>query len=180
MEPGLMRRRRAVAAALAAMSLAAACRVETHEPRQGAGAASVLAVAADSAAIMQELVAYYRDFSARAWTAFADHFWPGADISTIWQPPGEGGARVVITSIPEFVQRAPDGPGSREIFEERMIDARLTLFRHQAQAWVRYHARFGDSGAVQEWEGIDAFTLLRHAGRWRIVGLVFLSDDAGS
>jgi hypothetical protein len=171
--------RRAVAA-FAAVAAVTACRLETHEPRRGAAAASVLAAAADSAAVVDELEAYYRDLSARDWDAFAGHFWPGADISTIWQPSGEDSARVVITSIPEFVRQAPQGPGSRAIFEERMIDARVVTFRDLAQAWVRYRARFGDPGEVSEWEGMDAFTLLRHGGRWGIVELVFVGDDPGS
>ena len=161
------------------VALTAACRLETHAPRRGASA-SVLAAAADSTAVMQELVAYYRDFSARDWEAFADHFWPGADITTVWRPPDEAAVRVVATSIPDFVRQAPRGPGSRQVFEERMLDARLTTFRDLAQVWVRYHARFGDPGAVSEWEGVDAVTLMRHDGRWRIVGLAFLGDDAGS
>jgi hypothetical protein len=173
MEPRLTR----AGMVLAALSLVApACRVEIHEPRRGAAAASVLAAAADSAAVVAELVAYYRDFSARDWDAFADHFWPGADLSTVWQPPGDSAARVVITSIPDFVRQAPQGPGSRSIFEERMLDARVVTFRDLAQAWVRYHARFGDPGGISEWEGMDGFTLLRHQGRWRIVELVFVSE----
>jgi hypothetical protein len=173
--------RRAVAAVGAVVvALATACRLETYEPRRGAASASVLAAAADSAAVLAELQAYYRDFSARDWDAVAAHFWPGAGITTIWRPPGETAERVMVTPVPEFVRQAPEGPGSREIFEERMIEARIVTFRGLAQAWVRYHARFGDPGAVTEWEGIDAFTLLRHEGRWRIVELAFVSDGPGA
>jgi hypothetical protein len=85
----------------------------------------------------------------------------------------------VVTSIPNFVRQAPRGPGSRRIFEERMIEARVVTFRDLAQAWVRYRARFGDPGAVSEWEGVDAVTLMRHGERWRIVELAFLGDEAG-
>jgi hypothetical protein len=38
---------------------------------------------------------------------------------------------------------------------------------------VVYRARFGDSEAIAEWQGIDAISLLRHGGRWRIVSLAF-------
>jgi hypothetical protein len=171
---------RTAVAVVAAVTAVTGCRLGTHEPRRGAAATSVLAAAADSAAVVAELAAYYRALSARDWDAFADHFWPGAALSTVWQPPGEDSARVVITSIPDFVRQAPQGPGSRAIFEERMIDAQVVTFRDLAQAWVRYRARFGDPGEVSEWEGMDAFTLVRHGGRWRIVGLAFLGDDAGS
>jgi hypothetical protein len=166
---------------LAAVALAAAavvaCRLEVREPEHsGNGVPSVLEATADSVAVMAELEAYYRDLSARDWVAFADHFWPGATITTVWQPPGEDSARVVATSVPAFVAQAPQGPGSREIFEERMLDARVVTVGGLAHAWVRYHARFGDPGAVSEWEGTDAVTLMRHGGRWRIVSLAFQSD----
>jgi len=176
--PSLLKHR-AITAVATIVAVASACRLETHEPRRGA-AASVLAAAADSAAVVDQLEAYYRDFSARDWDAFAGHFWPGADLSTIWRPPGADSARVVITSIPDFVRQAPQGPGSKAVFEERMLEARVVTFRDLAQAWVRYRARFGDPGEVSEWEGMDAFTLLRHGGQWRIVELAFVGDDAGS
>jgi hypothetical protein len=119
---------------------------------------------------------YYEDFSARDWEAFASHFWPGATLSTVWQPPTEPATRVVITTVEEFVAQAPAGPGSREIFEERMLSGELRAHADLAHVWARYHARFGDPGDVVEWEGIDAFTLMKHDGRWRIVALAYVSD----
>lgn len=127
--------------------------------------------------VEQRLEDYYRDFSARDWTAFADHFWPGADITTVWQRPGEDTTSVVVTPIEEFVAQAPEGPGSRAVFEEWMIGADIRVFNNLAQAWVRYGARFGDPGDIDEWEGIDAITLLKHGETWKIATLVFTSDD---
>jgi len=122
------------------------------------------------------LESYYDAFSDRDWTRFQDHFWPGATLTTVWEPdPGEG-ERVVVTTIPDFVAQAPLGPGSREVFEERMVSARLEIAGGLAQAWVRYDARFGDPGAVMEWSGIDAFNLIRHQGQWRIVSLAYAAD----
>lgn len=126
--------------------------------------------------IRAELEAYYVDFSARDWPAFSDHFWPGGTITTVWRPPEEEGERVVVTSIPDFVDQAPQGPGSREIFEEELLSAEIRVTGNLAQAWARYSARFGDPGDVAEWEGTDAFTLMRHDGRWRIVSLAFAGD----
>jgi hypothetical protein len=131
---------------------------------------------ADSIPVLDALRAYYRDFSARDWEAFQDHFWPGATITTIWQQPGDDSARVHVSTIDAFVAQAPQGPGSRSIFEESMLSSRIRVTGTLAQAWVRYRARFGDPGDVMEWEGTDAVTLLRHEGRWRIVALVFASD----
>ena len=122
------------------------------------------------------LESYYDAFSDRDWTRFQDHFWPGATLTTVWAPDPEEGERVVVTTIPDFVAQAPLGPGSREVFEERMVSARLEIAGGLAQAWVRYDARFGDPGAIMEWSGIDAFNLIRHQGRWRIVSLAYAAD----
>ena len=130
----------------------------------------------ESAKVLDVLHSYYDAFSERNWQRFESHFWPGASITTVWQPPGETAARVVITSIPDFVDQAPAGPGSREIFEERLLSAEVTAVGNLAQAWARYKARFGDPGAVQEWNGVDAFTLMEHDGEWRIVSLAFAPE----
>lgn len=126
--------------------------------------------------VLAEIERYYDALSARDWDRFADHFWAGATITTVWQPPGETAPRVVASTIPEFVRRAPEGPDSREIFEERMTGARTRINGNLAQVWATYHARFGDPGAIMEWDGIDAFTLIRHNGRWRIVSLAFAAE----
>ncbi len=131
---------------------------------------------AAESAVRAVLVSYYDAFSNRNWDQFAGHFWPGATLTTIWTPPGETVERVVATSIPEFVAQAPFGPGSREIFEERMTSVRITVRGDLAHAWAEYEARFGDPGDVMEWTGTDAFTLLRHGGAWRISSLAYASD----
>ena len=126
--------------------------------------------------VRQTLQSYYSAFSDRDWAAFEAHFWEGATLTTVWMPAGETTERVVATSVPDFVAQAPDGPGSREIFEERMTSVEITVTAGLAQAWARYHARFGDPGDVLEWEGTDAFTLLQHQGEWRIVSVAYVSD----
>jgi len=168
MESGRVSARRVLAGL--ALVVAGACTLEYAPPGSAPGRAySNLA----TTLVLTEMRAYYRDFSARDWPAFSDHFWDSATITTVWQPEGEDSLRVWTTTVPAFVAAAPSGPGSREIFEESMLDARITVAEDLAQAWVTYEARFGDPGAVQEWRGIDAFTLLRHGGRWRITALAF-------
>jgi hypothetical protein len=119
---------------------------------------------------------YYAALSARDWEAFQEHFWPGATISTVWRPPGEDSSRVVVGTVPGFVERAPEGPGSREIFQERMIGAEVLLSGGLAQVWALYRARFGDPGDVTEWVGIDAFTLMKHQGTWKILSIAFAPE----
>lgn len=122
---------------------------------------------------------YYDDFSAREWDRFLDHFWPGATLTTPWQPPDDSVVRVIATRVEDFVEQAPLGPGSRAIFEERMDSSRVRGSANLAQVWAWYSARFGDPGIVSEWSGVDAFTLVRHEGRWRIAALVYVSDSGG-
>ena len=131
---------------------------------------------AERAEVLAGLRQYYADFSARDWEAFASHFWKGATITTVWQPAGEPAERVVVTSIPDFVAQAPQGPGSKPIFEEKMTGADVRVFQNLAQVWARYDARFGDPGSVMEWSGIDAFTLMKHDGSWKIVALAFSAE----
>ncbi len=126
--------------------------------------------------VLAELEQYYADLSSRDWERFADHFWPGATLTTVWQPPGDTLPRVTATTVPEFVAQAPLGPGSREIFEERMISAHVLGGPELVQVWARYAARFGDPGDIREWTGADAITLMKHDGRWRIVSIAYAAD----
>lgn len=120
---------------------------------------------------------YYEAFSDRDWERFAEHFWPGAVLTTIWAPPGAESEAVVATTIPDFVAQAPEGPGSREIFEERPTRIEVRVEAGLAQVWAGYRARFGDPGEVMEWEGVDAFTLLRHEGEWRITSIAYVATS---
>jgi hypothetical protein len=172
-------RRRATAARAGCVALAVVlggCAIEYAPPEEPRAR---MAPDADTTLVLAELRSYYRDFSDRNWVLFAEHFWPGATITTVWQPPGADAPRVTTTTVPEFVAAAPEGPGSRAIFEESMLHARIRRTGGLAQAWVRYYARFGDPGDVREWEGVDAFTLLEHDGQWRIVSLAFQGDGGG-
>jgi len=128
------------------------------------------------AAVLEFVTSYYAALSDRDWERFADHFWPGAIITTVWQPEGEPAARVFSQTVREFVEKAPAGPGSREIFEERMLAADVQVRGDLANVFARYTARFGDPGDVMEWKGVDSFSLLRHEGAWRIVSLAFAPE----
>ena len=122
------------------------------------------------------LTRYYRDFSARDWEAFVTHFWEGATITTIWAPQGQTERRVVATSIPDFVAEAGLGPDSKAIFEETMGRTEIRVHENLAVVWAEYQARFGDPGDIAEWSGIDAFTLMKHEGMWKITSLAFSAE----
>lgn len=134
--------------------------------------------AAEEETVRTELRTYYADFSARDWKKFASHFWPGATLTTIWRPPGEPAARVVAVTVPEFLAKTAEGPDSKPIFEEVMTGVEVKLHGNLAQAWANYDAKFGQSGNVAQWSGIDAFTLMKHDGRWKITSLAYTSAQA--
>lgn len=168
--------------ALAGVLVAAACAAPDPNGPMGppvfGGVVPLAEVAAGSreADVVAALHGLYDDLSDRDWEAFAEHFWDGATMTTLWQPPGERAPRVVVSTVPDFVRQAPAGPGSREIFEERMIDADVRVHGPMAHVWSRFDARFGDPGAIVEWQGIDAFTLFEHDGRWKVVSVSYVAD----
>lgn len=131
------------------------------------------------AEILAFIEAYYAAMSDRDWEAYAAFFEPGATIATLLHEPGQPRPEVLVHTIEEFVEQAPSGPGSREIFEERMEAATVLALGELAVVWARYTARFGDPGDVTTWRGVDAFSLLRVDGRWRIVSLTFGALDGG-
>ena len=127
--------------------------------------------------ILKELTQYYEHMSARNWNAYASHFWPGATITTVWQAAGEPAPKVLITSIHDFIAQTPQGPNSQPIFEQRMADADVRVNNNLGQVWATYKARFGGLGKVDEWTGIDAFTLMKQEGHWKITGLTFAANE---
>ncbi len=120
--------------------------------------------------------AYYADFSARDWPAFAAHFHDGAVLSARWTPPHATSPVVMMSSVAEFVARAPEGPGSQPVFEEWPTRIDVRRQGDMAMAWVDYRVRFGAPGALQEWGGVDAITLILHEGRWRITSLAWAGE----
>ena len=129
-----------------------------------------------------EIARYYSDMSCnngKFGAGFASHFWPGATITTIWKGKGDDQPRVLVMSVPEFIAQTPEGACSQPIFEENMNAAEVKIHNGLAQVWAHYQARFGKPGSVEQWEGIDAFTLLQHKNRWKIVSLAFRAESNG-
>jgi hypothetical protein len=121
---------------------------------------------------------YYHDMSARDWAAYRDHFWPQATLTTVWRTPGEAEPRVAVMTIESFLASIAEGPDSKPIFEERLLSHETRVVANLAHVWDRYEARFGDSASILTWRGIDAFTWMKHVGRWRIVSVAY-TDEPG-
>ena len=129
--------------------------------------------------ILTSLERYYADFSARNWTSFAAHFWPGATIDAVKLPDGEDAARAVSISVPQFVALVRNPLAREPIFEVRMGTAQVLVRDNLAQVWTHYRVRLGDLNVTQ-WGGVNAFTLIRFRGRWKIVSLAYNTDTAAA
>ncbi len=124
--------------------------------------------ARERALIVAEVTAYYRDLTARDWDAFARHFWRGAVVTMIWQPEDGSERRVDFISVPDFIAQIDLGEDSTLIFEQAMGTVELHFDGNVAQVWSRHRVRFGEPGNVREWTDVDAFTLMKHVGLWKI------------
>jgi hypothetical protein len=165
----------------------ASCRIEkapsgrpAGEPTEADSLARVEQDSALQAGVSAALRLYYGRLSDRDWRAFRRSFWPGATIATRWTPPGERRERVWVQTVDEFARRAPQGPGRMAVFGERMLHAHVTGYGDLANAWVIYEGRWGERrDSVRTVRGIDAFTLYRDGGEWRIASLVFTPEVPG-
>ncbi len=118
--------------------------------------------------ILAEVTAYYHDLTARDWDAFARHFWRGAVVTMIWEPDGDSERRVDFISVPDFIAQIDLGQDSTLIFEQTVGTVEVHFDDKVAQVWSRHRVRFGEPGNVREWTDVDAFTLMKHVGLWKI------------
>lgn len=117
---------------------------------------------------------YYQSMSDRNWSEYKKFFWNQATLTTTWQKPGDSFTDVHITSIENFISQAHLGPGSKPIFEEKMIsDPIILIEKNIATVWADYHVKFGTKDSLMEWSGKDVFTLMKHNDQWKIVSNVY-------
>lgn len=147
--------------------------LEQPDPLRTDPAAEDPVNAKERAFIVAEVTAYYDDLTAGRWDDFARHFWRGAVVMTVWQPEDGSERRVDFISVPEFIAQLDLGPDSTMIFEQELGTADVHFHGNVAQAWVHYYVRFGEPGDVHEWADVDAFTLMKFMGMWKITSLAF-------
>jgi hypothetical protein len=127
-------------------------------------------------AVMEVIEGYYQALSARDWEALGSRFWPGAGLATLRQGQGQDRTRVQTVSIEEYLERSPAALGAQPVFEALLRGAEARVSGPLAQVWARYDARSGSLEAPLRWTGVDAFSLLRHGGQWRIVSIAFAAE----
>jgi hypothetical protein len=137
---------------LAPLALLAASCVPAPGPAE-AGGGPELAAAVE---------AMYDDLSSRRWEALATHFLPDATI--VFSTP-TGPNRKTRSEFIEMVSKKVEG---LEIFEERMESAWVRVYGDIAIVWSKFEGKEGTKEKVRTWSGIDAFTLMKDKGAWRI------------
>lgn len=120
---------------------------------------------------------YYKTMSGRDWKLYADFFSANATLTTIWQAPGDSLPKLTTYTITDFLSQTKDGPDSQPIFEERMLDAKVSTRQNLASAWVEYDAKFGSKDNLLEWKGNDLFSLIKFENEWKIVSIVYESTN---
>lgn len=120
--------------------------------------------------ILGAVDAMYADLSARRWDALEAHFLPEASL--VFATPS-GPRRMTPAKFVEIVRKNVEG---KEIFEERMKTGTARVHGDVATVWSRFEGREGSGAEVRAWSGVDAFTLVRIEGRWR-VALIAVSQD---
>ncbi len=123
--------------------------------------------------INQLLHDYYNTMSERDWLMYKEFFSDKATLTTIWQVDSAGSPIIFTNTITEFLAQTENGPDSQPIFEEKLLNAEVSVKHNLAQAWVKYEAKFGTEENLYEWQGYDLFSLIRFEGKWQIVSIVF-------
>lgn len=122
---------------------------------------------------------YYADFGGRDWKRFETHFWPGATIVAIRQPPGGGPERVVSTPIATYIEEMQKQGDAGDRIEFAIAAATIERDGVVAFARVSYSARAWEQSEPQPWRGSDVFLLMNHENAWRIASLAFGTPDRG-
>ena len=165
--------------ALTALAFAAlsACRLERAPSGRPGGGFAPEPDSLASAEVYAALRGYYAALTARDWRLLTTHFWPRATLTTLTADADSAEPPPTLT-IEEFVAGA--GRARAEVFSDDLASASVVTYGALADAWVTYRARVGlTRDSVASHYGIDAFHLVRRAGRWRIASLATQNELPG-
>lgn len=112
----------------------------------------------------------YDDLSERRWDALEAHFMP--DSSLLFAMP-TGPRRMAPKAFVELVKKNVEG---KDVFEERMTHAWVRTHGNLAVVWSSFAGREGNGEDVRLWSGVDAFSLVKTEGRWKIAQITVSQD----
>ena len=133
-------------------------------------------IATEEKELYNILTDYYQTMSNRDWNRYKTFFIDKAILTTIWQENQDSIPKIFTSSITEFIAKTGEGPDSQPIFEEKMIDAKISVKGGLAQAWVKYEAKFGTAEALMEWKGYDLFSFMRFEKEWKIISIAYEAE----
>lgn len=107
----------------------------------------------------------------RSWEEVRDLFHPQALLHSELTLP-DGTHQSGTWTVSDFCEAAAE-EYRHQGFWEREIACRTDRFGDIAQVWSTYETRVGDPASDPVGRGINAVHLLRRAGEWRIVSLIF-------
>ena len=116
----------------------------------------------------------YDDLSSRRWDALEAHFLPEASLVFAT---ANGPRRLTPTAFIEMVKKAVEG---KEVFEERMLTGSVRAHGDLATVWSSFEGREGNGTEIRTWSGVDAFTLVKVEGRWKISQVAVSKDPEES
>jgi len=131
----------------------------------------------DNPILMNLLNNYYHTMSDRAWHDYKDFFVENGTLTTVWAEHQDSIAKISTYTITEFLAQTKDGPDSQPIFEEKLVSADIKMKNNLANAWVKYEAKFGTKDQLMEWKGIDLFSFIKYNEEWKIVSIVYESEE---
>lgn len=114
---------------------------------------------------------YYKTMSNRDWKQYKTLFVERATLTTIWPDESDSTPRILTNTIDDFISKTKDGPYSQPIFEEKMLNAKVSVRQNLAQGWVDYSVKFGSKENLNEWYGNDLISLIKFDGEWKIVSM---------
>jgi hypothetical protein len=113
---------------------------------------------------------------ARDWNRFHSLFLPGARMMPTRARP-DGGADVLIWSTSDWIERATP-MFVRLGFHEKQTAVRVEQFGNIAHAFSTYESRYAASDPQPFTRGINSIQLLRDAGRWWVVSIMWDAERA--
>jgi hypothetical protein len=156
------------------LPLLAACQAQTSPaPSPTAPAGARETTEQERAAVLATLQGFMDAMRTRDTAAMNQHV-DSLTRFTLIRPTREGGTRVVVMTVPDFVRAVtrPDQPPLDEPIRNPVVQVSGDL----ATVWAEYQVR--RDGTVTHC-GFDAFHLARRDGRWRILNVSDTYQQAG-
>lgn len=116
--------------------------------------------------VESEIRQMYADLSARKWKEFEDHFAPGAVVIL-------GGRPIPVA---EFNAKNRKALENATDFAETCEALEVRVHKDTAQAWSRFRGTVTRNGETRTWSGVDAYTLVRVDGRWKIAAIAVSTE----